>query len=585
MSTLERNLRRLIDKLSRERMLREKSLAKDLLKIYEEARQALYIKFLEAKGGQDTLKLQYLEGTIQDIERQIKYYTGLTSAVRQKAIDEAFLLGQEVGAQMLAAGGVNVSVVAGIGLINRGMVEALIGNVPKLAGRVEDQILFRIRDELTRGAVMGESIPKIAKRILGTGLTQEGLKKPFPSIQKRCEVIARTEIIKASDAGYEDLAVKAQEVIGEEIYDAWITAGDDRVDAECRAIASGSDPRFKSIPGYPGVYRREEGPRPVISTHPRCRCRRIPYLLSWAESGALDLNELKGHRPGDDKPGAGKSDRGGQIEVSEKGIQPPKPAHELEIERLLKDAPVDSRRELARHLLNESDLRHIPLSIDHINYRGYCSLEVQDGKLKVTQMVLQQGDARPNHYQIKTVFHEITHARANGGAVSALTVERHLTEKLIKVEETVAETVAHYMSEKAGITSEIAPSYSNYLVINLPKLKKLPEFSGCNSISDFGKILAKYRYDFTDAQLTSLSELLDSQAFDLKEYAKQYESYVRQNIDSIVDLIYENQGQNNERLKPIIKDSILRNWQTYNSERANGFTDSLIIAMNRLGVK
>lgn len=311
MSTLERNLRRLIDKLSRERMLREKSLAKDLLKIYEEARQALYIKFLEAKGGQDTLKLQYLEGTIQDIERQIKYYTGLTSAARQKAIDEAFLLGQEVGAQMLAAGGVNVSVVAGIGLINRSMVEALIGNVPKLAGRVEDQILFRIRDELTRGAVMGESIPKIAKRILGTGLTQEGLKKPFPSIQKRCEVIARTEIIKASDGGYEDLAVKAQEVIGEEIYDAWITAGDDRVDAECRAIANGTDPRFKSIPGYPGVYRRDSGPRPVIHTHPRCRCRRIPYLLSWGESGALDLNELKGHRPEDNKPGIGKTEKGG----------------------------------------------------------------------------------------------------------------------------------------------------------------------------------------------------------------------------------------------------------------------------------
>jgi len=68
---------------------------------------------------------------------------------------------------------VNITVVAGIGLINRGMVEALIGDVPRLAGRVEDHILFRIRDELTRGAVMGESIPKIVKRILGTGLTQD----------------------------------------------------------------------------------------------------------------------------------------------------------------------------------------------------------------------------------------------------------------------------------------------------------------------------------------------------------------------------------------------------------------------------
>lgn len=299
MSKLESDLRRLLDKLSKERTSRETKLARDLLKIYEEARKELYIKFLEAQGGKDTLKLQYLEGTIRDIERQMRYYTNLTANARQTSVDEAFLFGQDIGAKMLAAGGVDISVVAGIGLINRGMVEALIGNVPQLAGRVESQILFRIRDELTKGAVMGEGIPKIAKRILGTGLTQDGMKKPFPSIKVRAQVIARTEIIKASDAGYEDLAAKAQEVISEEIYDAWLTAGDDRVDTECRAIASGSDDRFKSIKGHPGVYRREGGPRPVISTHPRCRCRRVPYLLSWVESGALNLNELKGHREGD----------------------------------------------------------------------------------------------------------------------------------------------------------------------------------------------------------------------------------------------------------------------------------------------
>lgn len=303
MSKLESDLIRLLDKLSKERTTRETKLARDLLKIYEEARKELYIKFLEAQGGKDALKLQYMEGTLRDIERQMKYYTGLTATARQTAIDEAFLMGQDVGFQMLSAGavagGYNVSLVAGIGMINRGMIEALIGDVPKLAGRVEDHIIFRIRDELTRGAVMGESIPKIARRILGTGLTQDGMKKPFPSVRVRAQVIARTEIIKASDVGYEDLAAKAQEVIGEEIYDAWITAGDSRVDPECRAIASGSDGRFKSIKGYPGVYQREGGPRPVISTHPRCRCRRVPYLLSWVESGVLNLNELKGHRAGD----------------------------------------------------------------------------------------------------------------------------------------------------------------------------------------------------------------------------------------------------------------------------------------------
>lgn len=299
MSKLEKDLINLLDKLSKERTTRETRLAGNLLRIYEDCRKELYLKFLEAKAGQDTLKLQYLEGTIRDIDRQMRYYTNLTANARQTSVDEAFLFGQDIGAKMLAAGGVNISVVAGIGLINRGMVDALMGNIPDLAGRVQADVLFRIRNELTRGAVMGESIPKIARRILGTGLTQDGLLKPFPSIKKRATTIARTETIKASDAGYEDLAAKAQEVIGEEIFDAWLTAGDSKVEAECRAIASGSDGRFKSIPGHPGVYRREGGPRPVISTHPRCRCRRIPYLVSWAKSGALNLSELKGHRPND----------------------------------------------------------------------------------------------------------------------------------------------------------------------------------------------------------------------------------------------------------------------------------------------
>lgn len=293
MSRLEKDLLDLINRLNQERLDRERKLAKKLQKIYEECRKDLYIKFIEAKSGIDTFKLEYLEGTLIEIERQIKYYTNLTAKARQTAIDEAFLFGQETTGQMLAAGGIKVSEIIGIGVISRGMIEALIGDIPKLAGRVESDVLFRIRDELTRGAVMGESIPKIAKRILGTGLTQEGMKKPFSSLKTRCEVIARTEIIKASDAGYEDMAVKAQKVLGEEIFDAWITAGDDRVEKECRDIEAGRDGRFGSIPGYPGVYRRGEGPRPVISTHPRCRCRRVPILLSWIKEGYLDLSELK----------------------------------------------------------------------------------------------------------------------------------------------------------------------------------------------------------------------------------------------------------------------------------------------------
>jgi len=297
MSTLERDLLKLLRKFARERNSREARLAEKLLKIYEEARKELYINFINAQGGKDKLKIQHLEGVMREIERQIKYYTRLTTKARQEAIDEAFVMGQETVAEMLSAGGIpysKIAVAGGIGTINRNMIENLIGNVPKLAGRVETHILNRIRDELTRGAVMGESIPKIAKRILGTGLTQEGLKKPFPSVRARATTIARTEIIRASSTGFVDFTDKVQGVIGEEIFYSWITAGDGRVDPPCPALANGNDSRFKSVPGMPGVYRRDNLPVPTIASHPRCRCRLVPVLRSWVKSGALNLNTLKG---------------------------------------------------------------------------------------------------------------------------------------------------------------------------------------------------------------------------------------------------------------------------------------------------
>lgn len=298
MSRLEENLVKLIDQLTSERDKRERTLAKQLIAIYEEARRDLYQRFLEKHGDQESFQLQHLEGTLREIEKQLRHYTSLTAEARSTAIDEAFKSGKDIGFRMLTAGPLSASVSINVGQINHGMIEALIGDVPKLAGKVEQAVLFRIRDELARGAVMGESIPKIAKRIFGTGLTQEGMKKPWPNLQVRCEVIARTEIIKASDAGYEDLITKAQKAVGEEIYSAWLTAGDDRVALPDRQLALGTHPSYTSLPGYPGVYKRVGGPRPVISTHPRCRCRRIPVLLSWIESGEVDLDGLRGHVTG-----------------------------------------------------------------------------------------------------------------------------------------------------------------------------------------------------------------------------------------------------------------------------------------------
>lgn len=293
MSRLEDNLISFVTQMDKERLLREKMLNKELLQIYDQARKELYINFIEAQSGKNVLELQYLEGTIQNIESQMKYYTAQTVTARTQAIEGSFLASQELLSGTLTKMGTKLAVAVNIGMINRGMIEALVGNIPKLAGKVENDVLFRIRNELAKGAVMGESIPRIAKRVMGTGLTQEGLVKPFTSLKARADTIARTEIIKSSATGFIDFGDRAQGVIGEEIFYAWVTAGDDRVDPPCPALANGTDPRFKSVKGMPGVYRRDNLPIPAIASHPRCRCRLVPVLMSWVESGALNITEFR----------------------------------------------------------------------------------------------------------------------------------------------------------------------------------------------------------------------------------------------------------------------------------------------------
>lgn len=264
---LDDDLIRLIKKFSQSRDARERALAADLMKIYQQARLHLKEEFLLAHEDSNTLKLEYIESTLEDIDRRMDYYTKLTADERTKAMTDNHILGQQFAIDCLTAGGIDIAITARAGLINKGLVEGLYGNIPKLAGKVEEAVLYRIRDELTRGAIIGESIPKLANRILGTGLTTEGLKKPM-SLEYRAKLIARSEVIKFSDLGYEDLTTEAQKVVGEEIYDCWLTAGDGRVEKECKDLARGNNPMYKSVDGMPGVYRKGAGPLPVLSTHP-----------------------------------------------------------------------------------------------------------------------------------------------------------------------------------------------------------------------------------------------------------------------------------------------------------------------------
>lgn len=250
----------------------ERKTGNSLIDLYERARAETLEELLDRFGHLEKFELEHIDRTLQEIERIMRVFTRESADLRADSIAAGWQVGQQLTFDVLSLDDALQIPVAGLevrlGLVDRGMVSALFGDIPKLAGRVTDDLLQRIRNELVISAVRGESIPQMARRIAGTGLTQEGLRRPFKTLKARATLIARTETIKAADAGYDDLVSHAQRVIQEEIYDLWLTAGDERVEQECRTIARGADGRWTSVAGHPGVYRRGAGPRPVIDTHP-----------------------------------------------------------------------------------------------------------------------------------------------------------------------------------------------------------------------------------------------------------------------------------------------------------------------------
>lgn len=297
MSSLQNDLLLQLRRFQKARDKAEKAAAKRLIDLYEDARVEVLQRLLDRWGHLEQYELQHLESTMVEIERVLAPYTSQAADLRAQGVAEGWEIGQRLVARSLMAdSGIAptlASIELNLGRVNQPMVRALFGDLPKLAGTVTDSVLQRVRNELVLSAIRGESIPKMARRVAGTGLTQEGLTKPFGTLRKRAALIARVEIIKASDAGYEDMVQQAEAVLQDPVYDLWLTAGDERVDPPCNQLAVGGHGQFVPVAGYPGVYKRPNGPRPVLDTHLGCRCRRTPLMLRWLKEGLISLPGLQ----------------------------------------------------------------------------------------------------------------------------------------------------------------------------------------------------------------------------------------------------------------------------------------------------
>ncbi len=142
------------------------------------------------------------------------------------------------------------------------------------------------------------------------------------------------------------------------------------------------------------------------------------------------------------------------------------------------------RKALGERILKEYGVDGVPVNIKDMADYGFCSVRIQSGKLIVTDYNLNASDKRSVLYKIKTAFHEAFHASGNGFPTDIDSMDQS---RWLDLEETFAESSAHYMASQYGIT-DLTPSYPDKLVKMLPRLKKLPEFKGCKTIADFGKV-------------------------------------------------------------------------------------------------
>lgn len=341
-----------------------------------------------------------------------------------------------------------------------------------------------------------------------------------------------------------------------------------------------------------------------LPRHVFCRCAYSPYIDSkltepadsyegWLQDSSRtdeELEQILGNVQNYMKRGLISQKEGSHLEqiienvLSKKRNLPFKVNDDIINKKILNGINLnDNRQKIAETLLKRSNL-NIPVNMIHMkdNTSGYCTFRwSSNNTVRVINYNLDIGDSRPDHYQIKTMFHEFTHARINGGTYDW---DKFSLNKWNEIEETVAETVAHYLTRQAGVKEYIVPSYPGYLVQNLPKLKKLNEFKNAVKIEDFGKTLSKYRFMKNNAGWKSLYDKINSVKIDMVKYAKSYEKYVMDNKEEIVNIIFESTGMKDKKIKKHIRESIDDGWDWYDFEE-DGFIESLIIAMTKLGVK
>lgn len=290
--------------------------------------------------------------------------------------------------------------------------------------------------------------------------------------------------------------------------------------------------------------------------HPNCRSTTVPYF-----DDEFTLDETRAARDKNDEgyervPADMKYKEWKEKYIDEKPVEKSEKDDTIKLEEqgrigIMKDlSDIDKMKgnddiqKFAEQLADNLniDRTRIPVEVIPLGYNGNSPVDTSRADISQVchfdALQLKKDDPRSMEYRIKTAFHESYHVSLDGYEWDALDKKGMLISSWADLEDTFAESSAHYLTQEYGIGKKLAPAYSDKLVRNLPRLKQLEEFKECNTIQDFGRVAFEKRKKGQNGVLKDLIKRMKQVELP-KGYQTQYFDYIRENKDELYKMIDE----------------------------------------------
>ena len=428
----------------------------------------------------------------------------------------------------------------------------------------KDKLINTLHTEMTQAFIRGDSLEKLADKIA------EKMKVSKANASRLVYTESAAYSSRARLKSYQDLGVEKYEIVA-------------TLDNRTSDICQDMDGKVFDLKDYEvGVTANP--------FHVRCRTTTAPYFDDM-EGERAARNETTGETeyvPADitykdwkEKYVSNNSEKVLQNDIKMSTMEPGIINKILET---VKTENSDARKEIAEELLKANGLNNVPVNVKKINQRGSCEFEIDRDRntMKLKTFNLQVDDDRDIRYQMKTMLHEMYHAKMDGLKTD---VEKLGKTNFLLIEETFTESTAHYLIKELGVADNLMPSYPGYLTETLPKLKMLKEFKNCKTIEDFGEIMFDYRIgNKKTAEWTEMYNTLDGLYFNKSEYAKKYFDFIENNLDVITDKIIENTpvwGNRKEEIEKTVRGWI-KNGEIPSQGQEKKYVENILIAAMRL---